>query len=83
MYDCLIDEMREALLAVLSTAASMGIDVDLLGHLAADELLDEQAPDRTKPYAAGAVYQLAACINRVLEPDDSKQFDGALGRVND
>ncbi|OCR24213.1 hypothetical protein AFK24_15660 [Pseudomonas syringae] len=61
--------MREALLAVLSTAASMGIDLDLLGHLAAEELLDEQAPSRTKPYAAGAVYQLATCIDRVLEPE--------------
>lgn len=74
MSDIRIDEMREALLAVLSTAASMGIDIDLLGHLAADELLDEQAPERTKPCAAGVVYQLAACISRVLEPDDSKRL---------
>lgn len=81
MHDIRIDEMREALLAVLSTAASMGVDVDLLGHLAADELLDEQASGRAKPYAAGAVYQLAACISRVLEPGDSKHFEGApLGR---
>ena len=74
MNDIRITEMREALLAVLSTAASMGMDVDLLGHLAAAELLDEQATNKTKPYAAGAVYQLAACIERVLEPDDSKRF---------
>jgi len=74
MNDIQICEIKEALLAVLSTAASMGIDVDLLGHLAADELLDEQAPASAKPYAAGAVYQLAACIDRVLEPDDSNLF---------
>ncbi len=30
MNDVRISELREALLAVLSTAASMGIDVDLL-----------------------------------------------------
>jgi len=35
MYDRQVSEIREALLAVLSTAASMGIDVELLGHLAA------------------------------------------------
>ncbi|WP_341521918.1 hypothetical protein AABC73_28965 [Pseudomonas sp. G.S.17] len=69
MSDIRIDEMREALLAVLSTAASMGIDLELLGHLAAEELLDEQAPSKPKPYAAGAVYQLATCIDRVLEPE--------------
>ncbi|WP_122688786.1 hypothetical protein, partial [Pseudomonas viridiflava] len=66
MNDIRINEIREALLTVLSTAASMGIDVDLLGNLAADELLDEQAANRQKPYAAGAVYQLATCIDRVL-----------------
>ena len=69
MNDIRIDEMREALLAVLSTAASMGIDLELLGHLAAEELLDEQTPSKPKPYAAGAVYQLATCIDRVLEPE--------------
>lgn len=68
MSDIQVSEIREALLAVLSVAASMGIDIDLLGHLAADELLDEQAPARIKPYAAGAVYQLAACMNRISEP---------------
>ncbi|WP_122518598.1 hypothetical protein [Pseudomonas viridiflava] len=52
----------------------MGIDVDLLAHLAADDLLDEYTPDRTKLFAAGAVYQLGACINMVLEPNESKQF---------
>ncbi len=47
----------------------MGIDLDLLGHLAAEELLDEQAQIKTKPYAAGAMYQLATCIDRVLLPE--------------
>lgn len=70
MSDNPVIEMREALLAVLSTAASMGIDIDLLCHLAADELLDEQALSRLKPHAAGAVYQLGACLSRIVEPDD-------------
>lgn len=70
MNDIPMIEMREALLAVLSTAGSMGIDIDLLCHLAADELLDDQAPNILKPHAAGAVYQLGACLNRVLEPED-------------
>jgi len=68
MTDIRIYEMREALLAVLSTAASMGVDLDHLGYLAAEELLDDQAPSKPKPYAAGAVNQLATCIDRVLEP---------------
>jgi hypothetical protein len=70
MNDIRTSEIREALLAVLSTAASMGIDIDLLGHLAADELLDGQTSNKAKLYAAGAVYQLATCMQRVLEPDD-------------
>lgn len=43
MSDVRISEMRAALIAMLSTAASMGIDVGLLGHSAVDELLDQQA----------------------------------------
>lgn len=74
MNDSGVNEVKQALLAVLSTAASMGVDVYLLGHLAADELLDEHAPASTKPYAAGAVYQLAACMDRVLEPTGSDAF---------
>lgn len=74
MNDVRISELREALLAVLSTAASMGIDVDLLGHLAAEELLDEQAPSTAKPHAAGAVYQLTKCIDRVSMSDDRNPF---------
>lgn len=71
MSDVQANEMREALLAVLSTAASMGIDIHQLGDLAADELLDERARANTKTYALGAVYQLGACLRLVLKPDDS------------
>lgn len=70
-------EIREALLAVLSTAASVGIDIDLLCHLAAEELLDDQSLNAVEPHAAGAVYQLAVCMNLILEPVDSGDFKAA------
>ncbi|MFY0750560.1 hypothetical protein [Pseudomonas sp. NFX5] len=71
MNDIQASELREALIAVLSTAASMGIDVELLGKLAASELLDERALAGNKTYAAGAVYQLGVCLGYILEPGDS------------
>ncbi len=61
-------EAREALLAVLSCAASVGIDIDLLCHLAAEELLSEDAREDAKPYAAGAVYEIAMCMDCVIGP---------------
>ncbi|WP_122516930.1 hypothetical protein [Pseudomonas viridiflava] len=64
-------EAREALLVVLSTAASIGIDIEMLCHLAADELLNENDSKRSKQYAAGAVYQLGTCMSKILEPVDS------------
>lgn len=76
MGDTRVVEIREALIAVLSTAASIGIDVELLCHLAADELLEEQSQNKVKPFGAGAVYHLAACMNCVLEADSSRVFDG-------
>jgi len=74
MNDIRVIELREALLAVLSPAASMGFDVEFLGYMAADRLLDEQASNRAKAYAAGAVYQLDTCIYRVAEPVDPTLF---------
>ena len=68
MNDTRSEEMREAMLALLSTAASMGIDIDELCHLAADELLSEDVSQRVRPYAAGAVFQLGVCVNILSEP---------------
>lgn len=61
-------EAREALIAVLSTAASMGIDIDQLCHLSAEELSCENVRQDVKPYVAGAIYQLAVCMNYVVDP---------------
>jgi hypothetical protein len=61
-------EAREALIVVLSTAACMGVDVDLLCHLSVDELMSGELPDDVKPFASGAIYQIATCMSYVLEP---------------
>jgi hypothetical protein len=61
-------EAREALIAVLSTAASMGIDIDQLCHLSAEELACEEVREEVKPHVSGAIYQLAVCMNYVVDP---------------
>jgi len=60
-------ESREALLAILSTAASMGIDIDLLCHLAAEDLTSADVCEDVKPYVCGAIYQIGVCMNYVIE----------------
>jgi len=60
---------REALIAVLSTAASMGIDIDLLCHLSAEELMNGDASTGVKDYVGGAVYELAVCMDCVIGLD--------------
>lgn len=59
-------EAREALIAVLSTAAAMGVDIDLLCHRSA-ELFIQDVSETSKPYAAGAIYQIAICMNYVMD----------------
>jgi hypothetical protein len=59
-------EAREALIAVLSTAASMGVDIDLLCHRSA-ELFGKGASEQVRPFAAGAIYQIAVCMNYVVD----------------
>lgn len=61
-------ETREALIALLSTAASMGIDIDQLCHLCAEELACDDVREDVKPYVSGAIYQLAVCMNYVVDP---------------
>ena len=61
-------EAREALFAILSTAASVGIDIDLLCHLAVEELLSADVREDAKPYANGAVYEIAMCMDCVIGP---------------
>lgn len=67
MNDNQLRESREALLAILSTAASMGIDIDLLCHLAAEELSSEDVSKDAKPYVSGAIYQIGVCMNYVID----------------
>lgn len=62
-----VRESREALLAILSTAASMGIDIDLLCHLAAEQLSSGAICDDVKPYVSGAIYQIGVCMNYVID----------------
>lgn len=59
-------ETREALIAVLSTAAAMGVDIDLLCHRSV-ELFGPDVPNELRPYAAGAIYQIAVCMNYVVD----------------
>lgn len=59
-------ESREALIAVLRTASQIGVDIDLLCHRSVQELIDD-APERLKPYAAGMIYQIGACLSYVLD----------------
>ena len=67
MNDNQARESREALLAILSTAACMGIDVDLLCHLAAAELSSENIREDVKPFVSGAIYQIGVCMNYVID----------------
>ena len=60
---------REALIAVLSTAASMGIDIDLLCHLSAEELMKEDASAGVREYVGGAIYEIAVCMDCVIGLD--------------
>ncbi|WP_426119876.1 hypothetical protein [Pseudomonas sp. DSP3-2-2] len=67
MSDNQVRELREALLAILSTAACMGIDINLLCHLAAEELSAEDISEDVKPFVPGTIYQIAVCMNYVID----------------
>jgi hypothetical protein len=60
---------REALMAVLSTAASIGIDIDLLCHLSVEELMNGDANAGEKDYVGGAIYEIAVCMDCVIGLD--------------
>ncbi|PHN28921.1 hypothetical protein [Pseudomonas sp. ICMP 561] len=57
-------ELKQALVAVFATAASMGIDIDELSEQAASDLADEEAGwlDQFKP---GAVHEIRYCRDMV------------------
>ncbi|MFK7699678.1 hypothetical protein [Pseudomonas caspiana] len=57
-------ELKQALVAVFATAASMGIDIDELSEQAASDLDEEEAGwfDQFKP---GAVHEIRCCRDLV------------------
>ncbi|WP_426111986.1 hypothetical protein [Pseudomonas sp. DSP3-2-2] len=67
MTDNQVRESREALLAILSIAASMGIDIELVCHLAAEELSSEDIREEVKPFVSGAIYPIGVCMNYVID----------------
>ena len=65
MSDRHVMELKQALIAVLATAASMGIDIDELSDLAGQDLLEHDDLawfDQLKP---GAVQELRRCRDLV------------------
>jgi len=46
----------------------MGVDIDLLCHLAAEELSSGDICEDVKPYVSGAIYQIGVCMNYVIDP---------------
>ncbi|WP_122563446.1 hypothetical protein [Pseudomonas viridiflava] len=71
MPDTQTREVQEALIAILSTAASAGMDLELLCRLAAEELDSHDDSGIVNPYSAGAIYQLGVCMGYVLEPHNT------------
>jgi len=69
MTDKHVMELKQALIAVLATAASMGIDIDELSEQAAEDLTEDDTLawfDRFKP---GAVQELRRCRDLVKGTD--------------
>lgn len=58
-------ELKQALVAVFATAASMGIDVDELAEMAATELTEEEVADWFNQFKPGAVNELRYCRDLV------------------
>lgn len=54
-------ELKQALITVIATAASMGIDVDILCQEAGATLSSDDQMNWIKPYAPGAIDQIRQC----------------------
>lgn len=67
MTDAEAREAREALIAILSTAASMGIDIDLLCHRSVAQLEATENFGQKRPSTAGPIYQIGVCMNYALD----------------
>jgi hypothetical protein len=58
-------ELKQALIAVFATAASMGIDIDELSELAASDLTEEEMVGWFNQFKVGAVNELRYCRDLV------------------
>jgi len=54
-------ELKQALITVLATAASMGIDVDVLCQEATDALVSDDQMNWIRPFVPGAIEQIEHC----------------------
>lgn len=71
MTDKHVMELKQALIAVLATAASMGIDIDELSELAAEDLAEDHAPEWFDQFKSGAVQELRQCRDLVKGADQT------------
>ena len=71
MTDKHVMELKQALIAVLATAASMGIDIDELSELAAEDLGEDDAPEWFDQFKPGAVQELRRCRDLVKGGDQT------------
>lgn len=65
MDDIRVYQLKQALLAVFSTAASMGIDIDVLVEEAVSNLVDEEHVGWFDICPSGAVLELLYCRDLV------------------
>jgi len=69
MTDKHVMELKQALIAVLATAASMGIDIDELSELAAEDLAEDDVPAWFDQFKPGAVHEIQYCRDLVKGED--------------
>jgi hypothetical protein len=69
MTDKHVMELKQALIAVLATAASMGIDIDELSGLAAEDLAYDDSLEWFDQFKHGAVQELRWCRDLVKGTD--------------
>lgn len=58
-------ELKQALIAVLATAASMGIDIDELSEQAANDLAEEEMIGWSNQFKPGAMHEIRYCHDLV------------------
>lgn len=71
MTDKHVMELKQALIAVLATAASIGIDIDELSELAAEDLAEDDSLAWFDQFKPGAVQELRRCLDLVKGGDQT------------